>query len=70
MGGQPDSAREQARRALADKGWTQRRLARELGVSRGTVSRWLSGARTPSLRMAVRVHELLGVPEDAWVTAT
>ena len=34
-------------RELYDKGWKQRRIARELGIHRTTVRRYLSGARGP-----------------------
>lgn len=36
---------ERLRAVLARRGWSQERLARELGISNRTVSRWLSGSK-------------------------
>ena len=35
-------------KALYAQGWSQRRIARELGVSRETVQRYLAGASKPA----------------------
>lgn len=43
------------------KGVTQATLAREVGVSVGTVHRWESGAQAPSWRVLRRVAEFFGV---------
>lgn len=37
-------------------------LAAELGISHATISRWLSGADTPSTRSCRRLAEYSGVP--------
>ena len=34
--------------ALRNRGWSQRRIARELGVNRETVARYLRGASKPA----------------------
>lgn len=41
--------------------WTQRDLARELGVSASAVANWEVGLRVPSLQMAKRIAALFGV---------
>lgn len=46
--------------ALRDAGWSMAGVAREVGVSRQTVYRWLSGEREPYGRHAVR---LLGLAQ-------
>ena len=46
---------------LEAMGWSQSRLAVVFDVSDGTVSRWISGARVPSLRRAVEIAAVLGV---------
>jgi plasmid maintenance system antidote protein VapI len=45
----------------------QTTLSEHLGVSKGHVSRWLSGARRPSLRWAVELEKVLGIPHQAWL---
>lgn len=59
-------ASQRLRAALEDREWTQARLGEEIHVSPGVVSRWLSGERTPSLEMAVRLETALGIPVEAW----
>jgi transcriptional regulator with XRE-family HTH domain len=43
-------------------------LAEAIGVDPGTglVSRWVSGERTPTLEMACRICEAIGLPVEAW----
>ena len=54
---------EQIREWRTRRGWTQDRLAAELGVAHDTVSRWENGAQEPS-RMAVSLLVLrLGMVE-------
>ena len=55
----------------AGRGWSQERLAKELGVTRQAVGRWESGATTPGIDMTkllareldVPITELLEMPE-------
>jgi len=47
------------RKLLAEAGWSQRRLARELGVSPVTVWRWASGRRPITRAMAIAILYLL-----------
>ncbi|WP_146648240.1 helix-turn-helix domain-containing protein [Labilithrix luteola] len=51
---------------LAERGWSQSDLSRELDLSRGTVSRWVSGKRTPTLKLAVKIEALLGIRVEDW----
>lgn len=39
-------------------GWTQERMARELGVSFATVNRWENGKATPSSLAEQALHRL------------
>jgi plasmid maintenance system antidote protein VapI len=52
---------------LTRRKWSQTTLSEHLGVSKGHVSRWLSGARRPSLRWAVELEKVLGIPHQAWL---
>jgi transcriptional regulator with XRE-family HTH domain len=60
------TAIERLRGRLEEKGWSQSRLGEEISVSSAVVSRWLSGDRTPSLEMACRIENALGIPVEAW----
>lgn len=56
-------------REMDARGWTNSRLARELGIFRGTISRWLadpkSGAfRRPSYENTKRMGEVFGVDTE------
>lgn len=51
---------------LRVRAMTQESLEKLLEVTEGLVSRWLSGSRRPSLEMACRIRDLVGVPVDAW----
>jgi len=55
------------RSALEERKWTQWKVAKELGVSRATVSRWLSGERAPDREHMGSLRELLGISPDVWV---
>lgn len=55
------------RLALEERKWTQWKVAKELGVSRATVSRWLSGERAPDRAHMASLRELLGISPDVWV---
>jgi transcriptional regulator with XRE-family HTH domain len=48
------------------KGHDQAAVARALGVSAGTPSRWLYCDRKPSLKLATLVEDKYGVPSGAW----
>ena len=45
-------------------GWTQARLARELGISRATVAMWETGKSRPRYDMLPKIAGLLGCTID------
>lgn len=51
---------------FAEKGWNQDEAARRLGVSQSLISRWLSGARVPTLSAATKLERVARVPMAAW----
>jgi transcriptional regulator with XRE-family HTH domain len=60
---------ETIRKARIDRGWDQAQLAREVGVSQQTVSRWEAGTSTPRSAMrqqlfgVLRLEEITDVPQ-------
>jgi transcriptional regulator with XRE-family HTH domain len=55
---------------LAELGWTQLRLATEIGADTSLVCRWISGDRVPTLDMAFAIERSpVAVPADAWLEA-
>lgn len=51
---------------LRERGWSDARLAGELHVANGRVAKLLYGDTGPGRTLAVRLHELLGVPLRDW----
>lgn len=49
------------RAALKARGWQQRTLARQLGVSEAHVSNLVSGRYTPGKKLALKISRLLHV---------
>ena len=47
-----------------ERGWSQARLAEELGVSRQTVNAIETGRFDPSLPLALRIAQLFGRPVE------
>lgn len=47
-----------------DRGWKQEQLAGGLGVTQGTVSRWESGERYPSIEMLKKLARVLDFSDD------
>lgn len=45
-------------------------VAAGLGISAAALSHLCLGTRRPSLGLAVRIHELTGIPAKAWVSTT
>lgn len=66
----PSEGSDRLARELKKRGWKQEDLKRALGLSRGQVSRWLSGARVPEIAAAVRMEKLLGIPVASWTRPT
>ena len=52
---------------LEKRGITQRSLAKKLKTTEATVSRYISGNRTPNVETAVAIAEILGVSMDQLV---
>jgi transcriptional regulator with XRE-family HTH domain len=50
------------REARAKKGWSQRELARRLGVSNNAVAVWETGATKPTLRYRAELSKALDIP--------
>lgn len=53
---------------MALRGMNQRGLAREIGVSRSAVTRWMQGS-IPSYATLVRIHDTTGIPMPALMEA-
>lgn len=53
------------REAMARRGISQRVLAMRTGISHSTISRLVTGNRTPSLPTAVAIIRVLAVPSTA-----
>ena len=47
--------------------YTVAEIARSLGVSRQAVTAWCDGTASPSLKHAVALERLLGIPAQDWV---
>lgn len=69
MGKSRATAAERLRQRMKDEGWNQAQLCVALGADPAMVSRWLKGLRRPSLRLAHRIEERLGIPAEAWIVA-
>lgn len=48
------------------RGWSQKELARRLGVAPAQVSRWECRRSTPRPALRARIEEELGLPRDRW----
>lgn len=48
---------------------TQEQMARRLGVTAATVSRWLNGERRPNYPIAMKIKHHTGIAEGAWYEA-
>ena len=59
-----DCMRGWLRRQMAGRDISQGELARQIGVSRATVCRWLRGNRTPSWRGTVALIRTFGLPPE------
>jgi len=55
---------------LTEIGWTQLRLAKEIGADHTLVCRWIAGTRTPSLEQAFAIERSeVAMPAAEWVDA-
>jgi transcriptional regulator with XRE-family HTH domain len=65
----PASAREQlVAWAKASPRGAQTKLARDLGVSKPSLSAWVNGHARPEHHHRVVLERLTGIPADAWMT--
>jgi len=62
-------ARQRLATRLEELGLSQADLGTRLAVSPASVSRWLSGERTPLLEMAFLIQRQFGIPADSWIEA-
>lgn len=61
------TAIKQLRNHAAKRG-DQLRIAKRLGVEESTVSRLLSGKIKPSLQLAFKIQDALGIPAKDWAS--
>lgn len=66
LGGQFSEGARLLWKNLAKAHMSPEQLTRQLGTSRGSVSRWLYGDRKPELAVANKLSHALGIPTDAW----
>lgn len=52
---------------MYERGISQEQIRGMLGISCGTLSRWLSGDREMKLRYALAIEQLFGIHPSAWV---
>ncbi len=57
---------ETIKEQLADRGWTQKRLAQEMGISEKHMSCLIRGRVLLSASMARRLEKALGIPAAFW----
>lgn len=62
--------RNRIRDVRAARGWSQKELAEQLGVSRQTINALETGKWDPSLRLAFKAAAVLGEPIDTLFDAT
>lgn len=60
--------RELLRRAIEERGMSQRQVDAALGATGGMCCRWLAGHRRPEARRRLALEALLGIPAEAWLT--
>lgn len=53
--------------ALFDKRMSQTQLSEKVGVKRETISRYISGEKTPSSETLIKIADALGVTVDSLV---
>lgn len=58
---------ERIKNARLEKGWTQKELAKEVGVTAQAVSGWEGDKNLPDLATCRRLYEMLGIPAEAFL---
>ena len=66
--GRPIKKRSKLGVWIEEQGWSRDQLAQKLGILRTSADRLCSGARRPSLELAVKIEKLTagGVPASYW----
>lgn len=72
MRSKPSRAGRRRHRTLAEylartPGATQTALARQVGTSQAQISRYVTGAAVPRVRLQKRLAEITGVPLDSFI---
>jgi plasmid maintenance system antidote protein VapI len=60
-------ARDQLTRYIEDSDRSKTKIAKMLGVSLGQLRHLVAGRRQPSLEIAVRIEDKIGIPARDWV---
>jgi transcriptional regulator with XRE-family HTH domain len=70
LGGNRSAALPLVWNAMTERGWSDARLAKEMGERTSIVARLLYGDRPANRQQAVKLHALLGIPFEAWDQST
>lgn len=62
----PNEGARRLRERLSELGESQNKAEQELGLTKGHVSRFLSGDRVPDRRTAEAMRVRYGIPAGAW----
>lgn len=62
------SAPEKIRLIRIHRGLNQEQAAGVLDIAPATLSNFETGARTPSLEVAVRIERVFGIPASSWIS--
>ena len=60
----PSRVKECLKNYLTENNLTQRELAEKLNTTEASVSRYVSGARTPSFETLVKIAKIIGISLD------
>lgn len=58
---------EKIKEAIVEKGFTQQKFAKKIGIGESMISKWLSGSRNPSLRLLEKIAKATGKPLSFFV---
>jgi len=62
--------KEKVRNLMNEKGINQKQLSKETGITESSISRYLSGERTPRIDIIMNFAEALGVNPDSLLNET
>ncbi|MEQ9301898.1 MAG: HigA family addiction module antitoxin [Cyclobacteriaceae bacterium] len=63
----PTTAGQLLRQVMDNKGILHVEVAKQLGVSRGVLSRYVNGTRNFTPKLALRLEAILGVPAEEYM---